>query len=1077
MVVEYFYSAARQERVTHIESDLIGARLPAQTRCYIRQLDTEYWTAGRIGERDGEEYEVNLPDRESVWLHQSHIYVRCLAESDEDPVESLILKSIETAWFHERRVALMRELIRQRAGTRGMSALSSARIELFPHQVEVVRRVLEDPRQRYLLADEVGLGKTIEAGILIRQFLTDLDEGEVLVVVPRLLQEQWQRELETRVDVVGGGRVEIVSFGDVPHLQDDADFDMLVIDEAHRVASLAASEVSGDRTTFDAVRRLAHRVPRLLLLSATPAANHESQFLAMLHLLEPQHYRLDDVAAFQARVAARAEIGQKLLTLTDDSRPFILKLTINGLLALFPDDGCLRALSETLYQQIGTAPNDSESRVPLIRAIRTHVSETYRLHRRMIRNRRDTLSDAVLERSRAELRVHHDQSDATRDVEDALEDWRSLAAIHSQTAAHESGSRSTTLATIFMALVESASNGPENLLACVRHRLRIADPTARALLAGSLSEGAIAEVESAPFFSEEEAVLVHLAACAEAQVRDQPRCAVLAKVLRGLREEAGRFAPAKTLVFASAHATAASVFERISSALGRNVVSRHLEGMSRTEVEAEVERFRDNHDCFVLVCDRSGEEGRNFQFAKHLVHYDLPWNPNRLEQRIGRADRISRVRDLTMHVILGRPDSSALSDQWYQVLKDGFGVFHNSIASLQFYIDAKMPPVWNSAFVGGVDALAAQTAMMAREIDEERLKIDEQAAIDEIDAQATNAREFFDAIESADSREEPLREAVDSWLTDVLKFERHDSALVPRVIRYTAPRGVLVPEDLLRSHFAAHLNKPGTFSRTTASREPGVVLHRLGDGLVDALSRYISWDDRGRVFAIWRHESDWDPREGGEWIGFRFTFVVRADTRKARAALATFSRERGLSFEALARRADALCPPRSEALFVDIGFSEVSDQSLLARLKRPFAKAENGGSDYNLTKHRLGLIDSVIPAEVWEATCRKARQTAERCLTDRDGFRVRYDGLATTAERKLSLAVEQLAARERFQDTEVTPGLQPHEAELERTIAVALVDGIRNPQVSLDSIGLIVLSGRTPAVSDSGLRSAAPYAR
>ncbi|NJL11517.1 MAG: DEAD/DEAH box helicase [Calothrix sp. SM1_7_51] len=79
-----------------------------------------------------------------------------------------------------------------------MTGVLSANIQLLPHQVEVVRRVLSDPIQRYLLADEVGLGKTIEAGAIIRQYFLDNPSGDVLVLAPQYLLEQWRLEMETK---------------------------------------------------------------------------------------------------------------------------------------------------------------------------------------------------------------------------------------------------------------------------------------------------------------------------------------------------------------------------------------------------------------------------------------------------------------------------------------------------------------------------------------------------------------------------------------------------------------------------------------------------------------------------------------------------------------------------------------------------------------------------------------------------------------------------------------------------------------------------------------------------------------
>ena len=112
------------------------------------------------------------------------------------------------------RVRLMGHLIRQRALSMGMTGLLSAPISLERHQVEVIRRVLQDPVQRYLLADEVGLGKTVEAGVIVRQHLLDNPESHhVLVIVPSSLVEQWSAELKMRcqVGVDFGHRIEIIS--------------------------------------------------------------------------------------------------------------------------------------------------------------------------------------------------------------------------------------------------------------------------------------------------------------------------------------------------------------------------------------------------------------------------------------------------------------------------------------------------------------------------------------------------------------------------------------------------------------------------------------------------------------------------------------------------------------------------------------------------------------------------------------------------------------------------------------------------------------------------------------------------
>ncbi|MCC3417798.1 MAG: hypothetical protein JGK28_07470 [Microcoleus sp. PH2017_07_MST_O_A] len=174
--VEYFCSIGqRLEKILPLTS-LSRVRLPPQTRCYIQPENQDTWIIGRIFDWDEDKslYRIDLPDKKIALVAEQEIYVRCNLPID-DPIEILAMKGQETPYFHDRRLAFVRCLIQQGAVSRGMTGLISANIDLYPHQVEVVRRVLEDPIQRYLLADEVGLGKTIEAGAILRQYLLDED--------------------------------------------------------------------------------------------------------------------------------------------------------------------------------------------------------------------------------------------------------------------------------------------------------------------------------------------------------------------------------------------------------------------------------------------------------------------------------------------------------------------------------------------------------------------------------------------------------------------------------------------------------------------------------------------------------------------------------------------------------------------------------------------------------------------------------------------------------------------------------------------------------------------------------------
>ena len=137
--------------------------------------------------------------------------------------------------------------------------------------MNVVRRVLNDPIQRYLLADEVGLGKTIEACAIVRQALCDNPGERVVVVVPSTLIGQWKRELAWRFFLEpSGDRLRVVPYEEINAI-DPSEVDTFVVDEAQNLIS----DNHKDSTAYESLKEIAGHAPRLLLLSATPVLGNE----------------------------------------------------------------------------------------------------------------------------------------------------------------------------------------------------------------------------------------------------------------------------------------------------------------------------------------------------------------------------------------------------------------------------------------------------------------------------------------------------------------------------------------------------------------------------------------------------------------------------------------------------------------------------------------------------------------------------------------------------------------------------------------------------------------------------------
>ena len=178
----------------------------------------------------------------------------------------------------------------------------------YQHQLDVLSRVTGDPVMRFLLADEVGLGKTVEAGLVMRQLLLDDPHASIVVLVPRVLVSQWINELVDRLALDRYmARVLVAPYEAIAEVMTRQP-DLLVIDEAHRMAELA-------RRNEDLERRLtqaAHNTPGLLLLTATPMHSGATGFLRLLNLIDPEVYRLDDVESFNRRLQMRQEQAAKI---------------------------------------------------------------------------------------------------------------------------------------------------------------------------------------------------------------------------------------------------------------------------------------------------------------------------------------------------------------------------------------------------------------------------------------------------------------------------------------------------------------------------------------------------------------------------------------------------------------------------------------------------------------------------------------------------------------------------------------------------------------------------------------------
>ncbi len=544
--------------------------------------------------------------------------------------------------FHERLLA--EELTNRSADSnvRVMRALSDARVDLNPHQLEAAVFALDSlSRGGAMLADEVGLGKTIEAGIVIAQLVSE-GRNRILVLAPATLRAQWQAELKEKFDldsVVVDGRT-IRATGNcfdqpVPiviashpfaagrsELLAQIQWDLVVIDEAHRLRN----SHKPTNKTGKALKAGMRNAPKLLL-TATPLQNALSELFGLLSLLDEQILGPED--AFRAHYAIDADHG---------------------------------GLTEN-------AAKDLKSRIaPVVqRTLRRQVREYVKYT-----NRRSVVEDFT---------PHPDEQSLYDDVSDYLR--------RNECAAIEPGKR-TLLTLVYRKLLASSTYAIGPTLR------RLADSLEQRLKQAKLGQQADAllfEPDEIKAYSEEaeewddkpqkrlSAVdamarevweLRNFADRAE-QVKVNAKGEALKRAIDRIFTVARAHQwPEKAVIFTESKRTL-EYLARLLGAHGWEGKICKLTGDAGTPEarRALVEDFRDRAQ--ILLSTEAGAEGLNLQFCNLVVNYDLPWNPQRVEQRIGRCHRYGQQRDVLVLNFLNR--SNAADARLYELLEKKLNLF------------------------------------------------------------------------------------------------------------------------------------------------------------------------------------------------------------------------------------------------------------------------------------------------------------------------------------------------------------------------------------------------------------------
>lgn len=579
-----------------------------------------------------------------------------------------------------------------------LSSLASGVIPL-PHQLHVLNRAMENNTIRYILADEVGLGKTIEAGMIIKELKARGLIKRILVVCPTGLVTQWASEMQEKFhekfnvvlpsdydtirritdneDVYGQFDQVISPMDSIKPLEKRAGWsdekvekyneeriysiinsgwDLIIIDEAHRVAGS-----TGEVARYKLGCLLSQASPYLLLLSATPHNGKTEPFLRLVRLLDEQAFPnarsivKEQVAPYLIRTEKREAI--------DNNGNKLFKNRITHMVTLNWDE------RHTLQRE-------------LYKLVTAYVSKTYN---KALRNRKKNMCLIFLL-----IIMQRMVTSSTAAVLQSLE--RRLDVLKTQ---------STKLGSLT----------EEHLV-----ELDIEDGVEEALEAISLdTEEEIAELEQ----------IIAIAKQAEFQHPDVKVESLLNTVDEMLSEDPSQ----KIIVFTEFVATQQYLL-RVLKNKGYAVC--YLNGSMNIEERSDALRdFRDRASIFIST--DAGGEGLNLQFSNIIVNYDLPWNPMKIEQRCGRADRIGQTRDV--HVF-NFTITDTVENRVRQVLEEKLSVILNEIG-VDKYSDVLDSEVAEYDFTD----VYMRSISHPRKIDESLYPVES-----EIKQQMANAQKYKDII-------------------------------------------------------------------------------------------------------------------------------------------------------------------------------------------------------------------------------------------------------------------------------------------------------------------------------------------
>lgn len=933
----------------------------------------------------------------------------------------------------------------------GVELILGSRIYLFQHQMETIMKGLTSDPCRIMLADEVGLGKTIEACVIYKGLAERNHRLKTLILVPLSLVNQWQNELSYKFwkDVkIWDGESKSIDDEIIVALEDinkfkiingENDYNLLIVDETHRLLN--------SKKVYNNIHEYSKSIENIILLSATPIQQRQTEYLKLLKLLDPNKYVDVNTIQFEELLDKNRRVKNDIYELVRDLDYYEEDEAGEDYIEEFTDmnEYLKDRILENLIDQIDI--NHRDGGLETVRIILAYISNTYEIERNIIRNRRIEIKDRFSKRTKHI--INYKMMDSLHGFYE--EETYNAAVEYLRKRFKNSEIDINIVKNIYERILSSPWALKEYLLKQKE---------------GSLDDEILDSLERLKEFNE-----LWLKASLEEldnmeYYEDYPE-EIKSRMLLAIDTLDEDYYDKKVVIFTSFKETAIKAARYLEMKVGENSVSLFTKGMNSEELEDSVNKFQELDECRFIVCDKTGGEGRNLQMADAIFHLDIPWSPIELEQRIGRLDRIGRDTSKEVESIIIMSEDT-IEEDILRLWDEGLNIFNESLSGIEIAlndIEKEIGDALNHDISYGLknslENIQEDIMTMKEEVDRER---------------------YYDAAKNMDqSKNERINKIIDKFEGEDNKLLKHNmltwfnlAGFSPErinienskgemdlIIRYSdrnvsmksIQNALFAPPDtkeaLKRSRKKREIR--GTFSKDLAINMEDLILFSPGDNIYDSINENALRSFRGRssAFVI---KADLD------WIGLVFVWNVKFNKEYLlemgiNPKLIEFNYSDYLPLEQFRTYHNIISgtekvPDDKIGKIIDSWLHQDMQKTTQVHLgKRSFERKffKKMGSNH---ESNIGWVKKIFNSEVWTRTLQNRYDNSKKQVLNEIKDRI----LLNKAKEELGdILISEKARNIYYNDGNVL-----YAAEKGRTEEFdAIIKGLEDPVVELDSISNI----------------------